>query len=176
MEFHQRNNALHPGRRSPGRKALLVGVLMLPSPPAFLSHSHSHSHSAPQCLSALLVMWKWQWFLKMTVIHICCVSLSQVLSSLEGHSQWGVICPLGTLAVSLNSSDCSNWKLPLASRSRGRDAAKHPPCVQDSLPQTKKDPPTMSIWKLKNPALEQTLLIIYKKRQNPRPLKSRVDL
>lgn len=76
MEFHQRNNPLHPGRRSTGWKTFLVGILIRLS--SFLT-------CTPGSLtSSILHVWMFS-YMKMIIIHIFCVPLSQVLLSLE---QW----------------------------------------------------------------------------------------
>ena len=108
MEFHQRNNPLHPGRRSTGWKAFLVGILVwLPS---FL---------APGLLPGSVLHVRVSNYMKMTNICTSRVPLSWALSSLEQWFSAGGELPPGRVAVSGNGSDLIHW-------AEARDAGKHP--------------------------------------------------
>lgn len=89
MEFHQRNNPLHPGRRSTGWKAFLVGILAwLPS---FL---------APGLLPGSVLHVRVSNYMKMTNIRTSRVPLSWALSSLEQWFSAGGDLPPGRVVVS----------------------------------------------------------------------------
>ena len=115
MEFHQRNNPLHPGRRSTGWKAFLVGILAwLPS---FL---------APGLLSGSVLHVRVSNYMKMTNIRTSRVPLSWALSSLEQWFSAGGDLPPGRVVVSERF-----WLCLLGGGQERRDTSHD---AQDSVP------------------------------------------
>lgn len=108
MEFHQRNNPLHPGRRSTGWKTFLVGILVwLPS---FL---------ASGLLPGSVLHVQGSNYVKTTNIRTSHVLLSWALSSLEWWFSARGDLPPGRVVGSRNGSHCIHWV-------KARDAGKHP--------------------------------------------------
>lgn len=138
MEFHQRDNSLHPGRRSSGWKALLVGT------PCARRLPRSQPRSARQCPARAGVSSR-----DTAVIHACRVPLHTVSVPL---AQWFSARPLGSWgrrAVSARSlivltGICHYQGAPGLLQST-------PQCT--GLPPTKGHPRQASSSKSRNPAL-----------------------
>lgn len=115
MEFHQRNNSLHTGRRSTGREAFLVGILVL------LNATLPPSHSRRLLTDCLLCVCTFS-YLKIATVRI---SYVRPLPSCERcFSIRGDVFPLGDIGQYLETLDGHDWEdAPGSEWAAGREAA-----------------------------------------------------
>lgn len=144
MEFHQRNNALHPGRRSTGWQTFLVGILRSR---AGLSACLTLSSARSQFSST-----RFNVELRENGSHSCW--LRAPLPGFVTLRQWlstRAICPPGQWAMSGSSFDCNDWEVLLLSP--GQECCKTS-CNAQGGPQTKNYPSQVWALQLRNRALE----------------------